>query len=98
MTIVERLDALRKLMKEQNMQAYVVPTRMILTGSEGVGDFFKTRKFLSGFTGSAGTLVVTPDWAGVLRLMAGVPAGFETAGGQYDRADEDGGAGCADDF
>ena len=26
MTIVERLDALRKLMKEQNMQAYVVPT------------------------------------------------------------------------
>lgn len=64
MTIVERLDALRKLMKEQNMQAYVVPTDDF-HGSEYVGDFFKTRKFLSGFTGSAGTLVVTPDWAGL---------------------------------
>lgn len=28
-------------------------------GSEYVGDYFKTREFISGFTGSAGTVVVT---------------------------------------
>ena len=40
MTIVERLDALRKLMKEQNMQAYVVPTDMIFMDQKYVWRFF----------------------------------------------------------
>lgn len=55
--IKTRLENLRKLMKEEGIQAYVVCTDDF-HGSEYVGDYFKMRQFLSGFTGSAGTLVV----------------------------------------
>ena len=55
--IQKRLEALRKLMKRENVQAYIVCTDDF-HGSEYVGEFFKARAFLSGFTGSAGTLVV----------------------------------------
>lgn len=34
-------------------------------GSEYIGDYFKARAWMSGFTGSAGTLVVTRDQAGL---------------------------------
>lgn len=44
------------------MDAYVVVTDDF-HGSEYVGDYFKAREYLSGFTGSAGTLVVLPDSA-----------------------------------
>lgn len=60
--IVERLSQLRKEMREHNMQAYVVCTDDF-HGSEYVGAYFKMRAFLSGFTGSAGTLVVLEDEA-----------------------------------
>lgn len=55
--IRERLEHLRKEMTQHNMQAYIVCTDDF-HGSEYVGDYFKMREFLSGFTGSAGTLVV----------------------------------------
>ncbi|MBE5872356.1 MAG: aminopeptidase P family protein [Lachnospiraceae bacterium] len=55
--IQKRLKALRELMKRENVQAYIVCTDDF-HGSEYVGKFFKVRAFLSGFTGSAGTLVV----------------------------------------
>ena len=58
MTVKERLEALRILMKEKGVDAYLVPTDDF-HGSEYVGDYFKARKYMSGFTGSAGTLVVT---------------------------------------
>ncbi len=57
MTVNEKLNALRKLMKAHNMQAYVVVSDDF-HGSEYVGEYFKTREYLSGFTGSAGTLIV----------------------------------------
>ena len=63
-TVVERLSALRALMKEKNIQAYIICTDDF-HGSEYVGDYFKARAFMSGFTGSAGTLVVLPDEAGL---------------------------------
>ena len=63
-TVVERLGALRALMKEKNIQAYIICTDDF-HGSEYVGDYFKARAFMSGFTGSAGTLVVLPDEAGL---------------------------------
>ena len=44
------------------MDGYVVVTDDF-HGSEYVGDYFKARAYLSGFTGSAGTLVVLPDRA-----------------------------------
>ena len=58
--IKERLDSLRELMKERGISAYLVPTADF-HGSEYVGDYFKCRCFMTGFTGSAGTLVVTLD-------------------------------------
>ncbi|MCI8951277.1 MAG: aminopeptidase P family protein [Lachnospiraceae bacterium] len=56
--IQERLDQLRRLMEKRGMDAYLVPTADFHE-SEYVGDYFKCRSFLSGFTGSAGTLAVT---------------------------------------
>ena len=33
--------------------------------SEYVGEYFKSREFISGFNGSAGTVIVTKDFAGL---------------------------------
>lgn len=62
--IKERLTHLRALMAENNMDAYIIPTADFHE-SEYVGDYFKTRTYMSGFTGSAGTLVVTMEEAGL---------------------------------
>ena len=63
MTVTERITALRKQMKEKGIDAYLVPTDDF-HGSEYVGDYFKCRKYITGFTGSAGTAVIMPDMAG----------------------------------
>lgn len=60
----ERLGQLRGLMKEQGMDAYYVPSSDF-HDSEYVEDYFRCRAFLSGFTGSAGTMVVTEKFSGV---------------------------------
>ncbi|MFR1975097.1 MAG: aminopeptidase P family N-terminal domain-containing protein [Oscillospiraceae bacterium] len=62
MVITERLAQLRRSMAQRGMDGYVVVTDDF-HGSEYVGDYFKARAYLSGFTGSAGTLVVLPDRA-----------------------------------
>lgn len=58
MTVPEKINALRKAMKAHGIYAYIVCTEDF-HGSEYVGAHFMLREFLSGFTGSAGTLVVT---------------------------------------
>lgn len=58
----EHIEKLQKYVEEQGIDAYVVFTSDD-HGSEYVVDHFKVRAFLSGFTGSAGTLVVTKDGA-----------------------------------
>ena len=58
----EKLTALRAEMAKRHMDAYVVVTDDF-HASEYVGAHFKAREYLSGFTGSAGTLVVLPDSA-----------------------------------
>lgn len=60
--IRERLEALRALMHEQGMDAYLVPTADYHE-SEYVGEHFKCREYIIGFTGSAGTAVITMDEA-----------------------------------
>ena len=52
-----RLEKLRNVMKSEGIDFYVIPTDDF-HGSEYVGDYFKTRAWVSGFSGSAGTLVV----------------------------------------
>lgn len=58
MNIPEKLSTLRAQMQMHHMDAYIVPTDDF-HGSEYVGDHFKARAYLTGFTGSAGTLVVS---------------------------------------
>lgn len=53
---------LRNLMASDGIDAYYVPSGDF-HGSEYVNAFFRTRAFLSGFTGSAGDLLVTADGA-----------------------------------
>lgn len=62
--IQERIHMLRLAMKENGVDAYMVPTTDF-HGSEYVNEYFKCREYLSGFTGSAGTLLVTDDFAGL---------------------------------
>lgn len=64
MTIPERLQALRAVMKENGIDIYVIPTADFHQ-SEYVGEHFKAREYITGFTGSAGTAVVTLEEAGL---------------------------------
>ncbi|BCJ95792.1 Xaa-Pro aminopeptidase [Anaerocolumna cellulosilytica] len=62
--IKTRIQHLRALLAENQIDAYIVPTSDFHE-SEYVGEYFKARKYMSGFTGSAGTLVVTTEEAGL---------------------------------
>ena len=64
MSIFERVEKLRDLMAERNIEAYIVPTSDPHQ-SEYLADFYKSRQYISGFTGSAGTAVITMDKAGL---------------------------------
>ena len=62
--IPERVSALREAMRQQQLDAYII------TGSdphlsEYPADRWKSREWISGFTGSAGTVVITADKAGL---------------------------------
>ena len=57
-----RIEKLQQEMAAAGMDMYLVPTADFHQ-SEYVGAYFKVRAWLSGFTGSAGTLVVTRDHA-----------------------------------
>lgn len=60
----ERIAALREMMAEQKMDAYIIPgTDPHL--SEYPADRWKSREWISGFDGSAGTVVVTANKAGL---------------------------------
>ena len=62
--IKQRIENIRDLMKEKNIYAYIVPSSDYHQ-SEYVGDYFKSREFMSGFTGSEGTLIISMDEAGL---------------------------------
>ena len=60
--IKERLKKLRQKMIENNVDAYIIPTSDFHE-TEYVCEYFACRKYMSGFTGSAGVLVVLQDEA-----------------------------------
>jgi Xaa-Pro aminopeptidase len=62
--IPERLAALRATMRQRGIAACIVPTADPHL-SEYLPGHWQAREWLSGFTGSAGTLVVTADFAGL---------------------------------
>lgn len=60
--IAERIHRLREKMKERGIQFYLVPTADYHQ-SEYVGAYFKEREYLTGFTGSAGSALITGSQA-----------------------------------
>ena len=62
MSILKRLSDLREKMAEKGIDVYIVPTADFHQ-SEYVGEYFKARKYITGFSGSAGTAVITKDEA-----------------------------------
>lgn len=64
LNVTERIGLLRKLMRDKGIDAYIIPSSDPHQG-EYVPEHFKARAFISGFTGSAGTVVVTQDKAGL---------------------------------
>lgn len=64
MNITERVTKLKKLMKEKKIDYYIIPSADYHQ-SEYVGDYFKSREWISGFTGSAGTVVVSQNEVGL---------------------------------
>lgn len=64
MKVRERIDRLREYMKLHCIDACVIPTADYHQ-SEYVGEHFKLREYLTGFTGSAGTAVFTAKEAGL---------------------------------
>ena len=64
MDINEKIGLLRAKMKANGVDAYIIPSSDP-HNSEYVADCWKSREWLSGFTGSAGVAVVTHDHAGI---------------------------------
>lgn len=60
--INHRIQELREEMKKEGISIYFIPTQDYHL-SEMVGDYFQARRYMSGFTGSNGDLIVTLDEA-----------------------------------
>ena len=58
MSVLDRIERLRNVMEQQKIDCYIIPTDDY-HHSEYVGDYFKFREYITGFTGSAGTAVFT---------------------------------------
>lgn len=64
MTYQEKLSAIREQMTKDGVQAYIIPSSDPHI-SEYLPDHYKCIPFVSGFTGSAGTIIITPTFAGL---------------------------------
>ncbi len=62
--IKSRIEQLREIMDEKDIYAYIIPSSDFHQ-SEYVGEYFKVREYISGFTGSAGTVIITKNEAGL---------------------------------
>ncbi|WP_373813996.1 aminopeptidase P family N-terminal domain-containing protein, partial [Porphyromonas loveana] len=62
--ILQRLASVRAAMKKEQFDAYIIPSSDAHL-SEYTPEHWKGRRWISGFTGSAGTVVVTADKAGL---------------------------------
>ena len=62
MEINIRIEKIRQLMKKEGISVYIIPTSDY-HGSEYIHEYFKCREYMSGFTGSAGTMIVTLEEA-----------------------------------
>lgn len=79
-------------MRERGITVYLVPTSDFHQ-SEYVGEYFKAREFMTGFTGSAGTAVITLEEAGLWtdgRYFIQAAAQLEGSGVKLYRMGEEG--------
>lgn len=65
MNVNERIEQLRMLMKEKGIDIYYVPNEDDHLSEEYTADYFKCKSFISGFSGEAGCVIVTEDFAGL---------------------------------
>jgi Xaa-Pro aminopeptidase len=63
-TINKRIEQLRNYMRDKNLQAFIIPSTDAHI-SEYIPEHWEARRWISGFTGSAGMVVVTLDKAGL---------------------------------
>lgn len=61
---IEKLAAIRELMAKNNIDAYIIPSSDPHI-SEYLPAHYRCISWISGFTGSAGTLMITQDFAGL---------------------------------
>lgn len=61
---MDKVELLRKFMQKHELDAIIIPTSDDHK-SEYIADYWKCREWLSGFTGSAGTAVITMNHAGL---------------------------------
>ena len=64
MSINDRISSVKNALKKSRLDAYIISSSDPHQ-SEYVADHWKTREWISGFTGSAGIVVITPDHAGL---------------------------------
>ena len=62
--IINRIASLRNFMRKHKLSAFIIPSTDPHSG-EYIPKHWEARKWISGFTGSAGTVVVTLDKAGL---------------------------------
>ncbi|RZJ78246.1 MAG: aminopeptidase P family protein [Flavobacterium sp.] len=64
MTYIEKLSAIREQMKQDGISAYIIPSADPHI-SEYLPSHYKCIPFVTGFTGSVSTVVITKDFAGL---------------------------------
>lgn len=62
-SISDRIKALRAEMRREKIDLYIIPSTDY-HNSEYIGEYFKERQYMTGFTGSAGTVVFTEEKRG----------------------------------
>ncbi len=68
-SISDRIKALRAEMRREKIDLYIIPSTDY-HNSEYIGEYFKERQYMTGFTGSAGTVVFTEEESGALDRRA----------------------------
>lgn len=65
LSVKERIQAVRSRMKELGIDVYYIPNEDDHLSEEYTATFFQCKSFISGFSGDAGCVILTPDFAGL---------------------------------
>ncbi len=65
MNVNERIEAVRALMREKGIDVYYIPNEDDHLSQEYTAEYFQCKSFISGFSGEAGCVIITEDFAGL---------------------------------